>query len=63
LRYYYATLAFGAEEARKCLELLSSKRFTTDGMLSGVVSLSEIVEKGFERLAADKSLVKMAVAP
>lgn len=58
-----STLAFGAEEARRCLELLSSKRFATDGMLSGVVPLSEIVEKGFERLAADRSLVKMAVAP
>jgi len=58
-----STLAFGAEEARKCLEFPSSKRFITDGMLSGVVSLSELVEKGFERLAADKSLVKVAVAP
>jgi threonine dehydrogenase-like Zn-dependent dehydrogenase len=58
-----STLAFGAEEAQKCLDLLSAKRFITDGMLSDVVPLSELVEKGFERLAADRSLVKIAVAP
>ena len=58
-----STLAFGSEEARRCLELLASKRFATDGMLSGVVPLSQIVEKGFERLVADRSLVKLAVAP
>jgi threonine dehydrogenase-like Zn-dependent dehydrogenase len=58
-----STLAFSADEARKCLGLLSTKRFVTEGMLSGIVPLSDLVEKGFERLAADKSLVKMAVAP
>ena len=58
-----STLAFGAEEARKCLDLLSAKRFVTDGMLSGVVPLSDLVERGLERLVADKSLVKIAVAP
>jgi threonine dehydrogenase-like Zn-dependent dehydrogenase len=58
-----STLAFSAEEAQKCLELLSTKKFVTEGMLSRVVPLADLVEEGFERLASDKSLVKMAVAP
>ena len=58
-----STLAFGAEEARKCLDLLAAGRFVTEGMLSDVVPLAELVEKGFDRLAANKALVKIAVAP
>ncbi|MFH1833922.1 MAG: alcohol dehydrogenase catalytic domain-containing protein [bacterium] len=58
-----STLAFAAEEARKCLDLIASGRFVTEGMLSDVVPLAEVVEKGFDRLAADKALVKVAVAP
>jgi len=58
-----STLAFGAEEARKCLDLIASGRFVTDGMLSDVIPLADVVERGFDRLVADKSLVKIAVAP
>jgi threonine dehydrogenase-like Zn-dependent dehydrogenase len=58
-----STLAFGADEARKCLDLFATGRFVTEGMLSDVISLADLVEKGFERLAADKALVKVAVAP
>jgi threonine dehydrogenase-like Zn-dependent dehydrogenase len=58
-----STLAFGAEEARKCLDLLAAGRFITDGMLSDVIPLSDVVEKGLDRLVADKTLVKIAVAP
>jgi len=58
-----STLAFGAEEARKCLDLLAAGRFVTEGMLSDVIPLSQLVEKGFDRLAANKALVKVAVAP
>jgi hypothetical protein len=32
-------------------------------MLSDIISLDDIVEKGFERLANTKGLVKVAVAP
>jgi len=32
-------------------------------MLSDVIPLADLVEKGFERLIADRSLVKVAVAP
>ncbi len=58
-----STLAFGAEEARKVLDLLAAGRFVTEGMLSDVISLPDLVEKGFDRLAANKALVKIAVAP
>jgi threonine dehydrogenase-like Zn-dependent dehydrogenase len=58
-----STLAFGAEEALKCLDLFAAGRFVTKGMLSDVIPLAELVERGLERLASDKSLVKIAVAP
>jgi (R,R)-butanediol dehydrogenase/meso-butanediol dehydrogenase/diacetyl reductase len=58
-----SSLAYGADEARLVLDYLAAGRFKTDGMLSDVVPLSDIVEKGFERLHADRSLVKVAIAP
>ena len=58
-----ASLAFGGEEVHKCLYYLSSGRFSTKGLLSDVIPLSDLVEKGFNRLAVDKSLIKVAVAP
>jgi hypothetical protein len=32
-------------------------------MLSDIISLGDIVEKGFERLATTKGLIKVVVAP
>ena len=58
-----STLAFGAEEARKVLDLMAAGRFVTEGMLSDVIPLADLVEKGLERLVADKALVKIALAP
>jgi threonine dehydrogenase-like Zn-dependent dehydrogenase len=58
-----SSLAYSAEEARLCLEYLAQGRFSTRGMLSDVIPLADLVEKGFERLIADRSLVKVAVAP
>ncbi len=58
-----SSLAYTADEARVCLEYLSSRRFRTHGMLSAVIPLADLVEKGLERLVADRSLVKIAVAP
>lgn len=58
-----STLAFGAEEALKCLDLFAAGRFVTEGMLSDVIPLADLVEKGFDRLAANNALVKIAVAP
>ncbi len=58
-----SSLAYGADEARLVLDYLAGGRFQGDGMLSDVIPLADIVEKGFERLVADRSLVKVAVAP
>ena len=58
-----SSLAYGADEARLCLDYLAAGRFKTDGMLSDVIPLAEIVEEGFQRLQADRSLVKVAVRP
>lgn len=58
-----SSLAYTAEEARLCLDYLASGRFRTTGMLSDVISLADVVERGFERVVSDRSLVKVAVAP
>jgi (R,R)-butanediol dehydrogenase/meso-butanediol dehydrogenase/diacetyl reductase len=58
-----SSLAYTADEARLALDYMAAGRFRTDGMLSDVIPLADIVEKGLERLVADRSLVKVAVAP
>lgn len=58
-----SSLAYGAEEARACLEFMAAGHIRTEGMLSDVISLEDLVEKGFDRLKEDGSLVKIAVAP
>ncbi len=58
-----SSLAYTADEAKLCLDYLASGRFCTEGLLSDVIPLEELVERGFERLVADRSLVKVAVAP
>jgi threonine dehydrogenase-like Zn-dependent dehydrogenase len=58
-----SSLAYTADEARTCLDYLASGRFRTDGLLSDVIPLSDLVERGLERLVRDRSLVKVAVAP
>jgi threonine dehydrogenase-like Zn-dependent dehydrogenase len=59
----FSSLAYSADEARLCLGYLADGRFRTEGFLSDVISLDDVVEKGFERLVADRTLVKVAVAP
>lgn len=58
-----ATLAYGEDEIRLCLDFLAQRRFNTEEMVSDIISLDDIVEKGFERLATTKGLVKVLVAP
>ena len=58
-----SSLAYGGEEVHKCLYYLSSGKFSTKGLLSDVIPLGDLVEKGFNRLSVDKSLIKVAVAP
>jgi len=58
-----SSLAYGGEEVEKCLYYLSTGRFNTEGFLSDVIVLDDLVEKGLNRLLTDKSLIKVAVAP
>lgn len=58
-----ASLAYGEDEIRLCLDFLAQRRFNTEGMVSDIISLDDIVEKGFERLASTKGLIKVVVAP
>jgi 2-desacetyl-2-hydroxyethyl bacteriochlorophyllide A dehydrogenase len=57
-----SSLAYGGEEVQKVLHYLSSDKMSTQGIFSGSIPLSELVEKGFNRLAEDKSLIKVVVA-
>lgn len=58
-----ATLAYGEDEIRICLDFLARRKFKTEGMVSDIISLDDIVEKGFERLEKTKGLVKVLIAP
>lgn len=58
-----ASLAYSGEEVAICLDFLSRGRFSTKGFLEDIIGLDDIVEKGFERLKADRDLMKIAVAP
>jgi (R,R)-butanediol dehydrogenase / meso-butanediol dehydrogenase / diacetyl reductase len=54
---------YSHEEIYIYLNLLNSKRFKTEGMVSDIIKLEDVVEKGFERLIHTKGLVKVLVAP
>lgn len=58
-----SSLAYTYEEVRKCLNYLATGRFNTKGLLSDIIPLSDLVERGLNRLVTDKNLVKIAVAP
>jgi threonine dehydrogenase-like Zn-dependent dehydrogenase len=58
-----SSLAYTADEAKLVLSYLADGRFKTAGLVSDVIPLADIVSKGLERLMADRSLVKVAVAP
>jgi threonine dehydrogenase-like Zn-dependent dehydrogenase len=58
-----SSLAYTADEARLCLDYLAAGRFVTTGMLSDVIPLADLIEKGFERLYANRALMKVAIAP
>lgn len=57
------TLAYSADDVNIFLDLLMQKRFKTEGLVSDIISLDDIVEKGFKRLDTTKGLVKVLVAP
>ncbi len=58
-----SSLAYTADEAKTVLAYLADGRFKTEGMVSDIIPLADFVEQGLERLVADRSLVKVAVAP
>ncbi|MCJ7654607.1 MAG: zinc-binding dehydrogenase, partial [Dehalococcoidia bacterium] len=57
------SLAYSAEDIHIFLDMLTTHRIKTDGMVSDIIHLDDIVEKGFERMANTKGLVKVLVAP
>jgi threonine dehydrogenase-like Zn-dependent dehydrogenase len=58
-----SSLAYTYEEVQKCLHYLATGRFNAKGLLSDIIPLSDLVERGFNRLVTDKNLIKVAVAP
>jgi threonine dehydrogenase-like Zn-dependent dehydrogenase len=57
------SIAYDEIDVRICLDLLAKCRFNTEEMVSEIISLDDVIEKGFERLASSKGLVKVVVAP
>ncbi|MBI4786035.1 MAG: alcohol dehydrogenase catalytic domain-containing protein [Chloroflexi bacterium] len=58
-----ASLAYAEEDVRICLDYLANRKFNPAGMVSDIIRLDKIVERGFERLVTTKDLVKIVVAP
>jgi (R,R)-butanediol dehydrogenase/meso-butanediol dehydrogenase/diacetyl reductase len=48
-------------EFKEVIDLMASGKINTDPLISGVISLDDIVEKGFEQLVASRYLVKILV--
>jgi (R,R)-butanediol dehydrogenase/meso-butanediol dehydrogenase/diacetyl reductase len=58
-----SALAYDYEDTRKCLNYLATGRFKAEGLVSDIIPLSDLVDKGFNRLIVDKNLIKVLVAP
>lgn len=58
-----AVLCYSISSFRKVVELLGQKKFETSPLISEIISLEDINEKGFQRLMTDSSLVKILVKP
>ena len=58
-----SSLAYTYEDVRKCLNYLATGRFKGKGLLSDIIPLDDLVEKGFKRLVVDRNLIKVVVAP
>lgn len=57
------SLAYSAEDVNIFLNMLTNRWVKTKGLVSDIISLDDIVEKGFEKMANTKGLVKVLVAP
>jgi threonine dehydrogenase-like Zn-dependent dehydrogenase len=58
-----SSLAYDYEDVCKCLNYLATGRFKAEGLLSDIIPLDDLVERGFNRLVVDKNLIKVVVAP
>jgi len=57
------SLAYSGDDINIFLDMLTKGRIKTEGMVSDIIRLDDIVAKGFERMANTKGLVKVLVAP
>lgn len=56
-----ANLIYDEEVVHLCLGALARKTFRTDGLISDFIRLEDVVERGFERLAGSRDLVKIVI--
>lgn len=57
-----ASLVYDEETVHLCIDALARKRFNTEGLISGFIDLSGVVENGFNKLAASRDLVKIVIS-
>lgn len=57
------SFVYDTDDIRSCLGFMGSKRFKTDGMVSDIIRLDDVVEKGFERLSMPNDLIKVIIEP
>lgn len=57
------SFVYDGDDIEDCLAFMGNKRFITDGMISDIISLDDIIEKGFERLAIPNDLIKIVIKP
>ena len=58
-----ASLAYGKDEIRICLDFLATGRFDTTDLVSDFIGLDDVLEKGFKRLVNSSDLIKIVLAP
>jgi 2-desacetyl-2-hydroxyethyl bacteriochlorophyllide A dehydrogenase len=60
---FKGSFVYSADEIKMCLDFIAHGKFKTDGMVTAIIKLDDIVEQGFERLEKDKSMVKIIIDP
>lgn len=57
------SFGYTRDEFQRVIDFVSQKRIQTDSMISAIIPLEEIEEKGFKRLASSADAVKILVEP
>jgi threonine dehydrogenase-like Zn-dependent dehydrogenase len=57
------SFAYTADEFKMVIGFLTQKKINTKSMISEVIRLDDIQEKGFQRLASSRDVVKILVRP